>query len=65
MHVNTPDAHECDNVFIIQIGQARNDTYHLDLLDKWGNMIASIPSGGWLLSSTAIPELSFCLSTRG
>jgi gamma-glutamyltranspeptidase/glutathione hydrolase len=28
-------------------------------------MIAVTPSGGWLQSSPAIPELGFCLGTRG
>jgi gamma-glutamyltranspeptidase/glutathione hydrolase len=32
--------------------------------DRFGNMIAATPSGGWLQSSPAIPELGFCLGTR-
>jgi gamma-glutamyltranspeptidase / glutathione hydrolase len=43
----------------------RGDTCHLDVIDRHGNMIAVTPSGGWLQSSPVIPELGFCLSTRG
>ena len=28
-------------------------------------MVSATPSGGWLQSSPAIPELGFCLGTRG
>ena len=45
-------------------GVARGDTCHLDVIDKWGNMISITPSGGWLQSSPVIPELGFCLNTR-
>ncbi len=34
------------------------------MIDKWGNMIAVTPSGGWLQSSPVIPGLGFCLNTR-
>ena len=65
MSGDDPEAHEYDNMFINQMGQARGDTCHLDVIDKWGNMVAATPSGGWLSSSPAIPEFGFCLSTRG
>jgi gamma-glutamyltranspeptidase / glutathione hydrolase len=42
----------------------RGDTVHLDVVDKWGNLVSATPSGGWLQSSPAIPELGFCLGTR-
>lgn len=42
----------------------RGDTCHIDVVDRWGNMIAVTPSGGWLQSSPTIPELGFCLGTR-
>jgi gamma-glutamyltranspeptidase/glutathione hydrolase len=45
--------------------EGRGDTCHLDVIDRHGNMIAVTPSGGWLQSSPAIPELGFCLGTRG
>ena len=45
-------------------GQNRGDTVHIDVIDRWGNMISATPSGGWLQSSPAIPELGFQLNTR-
>ncbi|HWM17247.1 MAG TPA: gamma-glutamyltransferase [Microbacterium sp.] len=42
----------------------RGDTCHIDIVDRWGNMIAITPSGGWLQSSPTIPDLGFCLGTR-
>jgi gamma-glutamyltranspeptidase/glutathione hydrolase len=46
-------------------GQARaGDTCHLDVADKWGNVVTATPSGGWLHSSPVIPSLGFCLGTR-
>jgi gamma-glutamyltranspeptidase/glutathione hydrolase len=43
----------------------RGDTCHLDVADRWGNVVTATPSGGWLQSSPVIPELGFCLGTRG
>jgi gamma-glutamyltranspeptidase/glutathione hydrolase len=40
------------------------DTCHVDVVDRWGNLISATPSGGWLQSSPAIPGLGFCLGTR-
>ncbi len=40
------------------------DTVHLDVADRWGNVVAVTTSGGWLQSSPAIPGLGFCLGTR-
>jgi gamma-glutamyltranspeptidase/glutathione hydrolase len=45
-------------------GLTRGDTCHLDVVDRWGNMIAATPSGGWLQSSPVVPELGFPLGTR-
>ena len=45
-------------------GQTRGDTCHLDVVDRWGNIISATPSGGWLQSSPTIPELGFCLGSR-
>ncbi|SDS08261.1 gamma-glutamyltransferase family protein [Microlunatus soli] len=45
-------------------GETRGDTCHLDIVDRWGNMISATPSGGWLQSSPHIPSLGFCLGTR-
>ena len=41
------------------------DTCHLDVVDRWGNVVAATPSGGWLTSSPVIPGLGFPLGTRG
>jgi gamma-glutamyltranspeptidase / glutathione hydrolase len=40
------------------------DTCHLDVADRFGNLVAATPSGGWLQSSPVIPALGFCLGTR-
>jgi gamma-glutamyltranspeptidase/glutathione hydrolase len=48
-----------------RLGEVRGDTVHFDIIDKAGNMISATPSGGWLQSSPVIPELGFCLGTRG
>ncbi|MFJ9366907.1 gamma-glutamyltransferase family protein [Nocardia sp. NPDC101769] len=45
-------------------GGTRGDTCHLDVVDRWGNMIAATPSGGWLQSNPVVPELGFPLGTR-
>ena len=45
-------------------GEARTDTVHVDVVDRWGNMVSAMPSGGWLHSSPIIPELGFPLGTR-
>lgn len=46
------------------LGEKRGDTVHLDVVDRWGNMVSATPSGGWLQSSPAIPDLGFALTTR-
>jgi len=45
-------------------GQTRGDTCHIDVVDRWGNVVSVTPSGGWLQSSPAVPGLGFCLGTR-
>jgi gamma-glutamyltranspeptidase/glutathione hydrolase len=42
----------------------RGDTVHLDVADRFGNMISATPSGGWLHSSPVIPKLGWPLGTR-
>ncbi len=44
--------------------EVKGDTCHVDVVDRWGNMVSATPSGGWLQSSPVIPELGFCLGTR-
>jgi gamma-glutamyltranspeptidase / glutathione hydrolase len=41
------------------------DTCHLDVADRFGNLVSATPSGGWLQSSPVVPGLGFCLGTRG
>ena len=41
------------------------DTCHLDIADRFGNLVSATPSGGWLQSSPVVPGLGFCLGTRG
>jgi gamma-glutamyltranspeptidase/glutathione hydrolase len=50
---------------VARLGASGGDTCHLDVIDAQGNMVSATPSGGWLQSSPAIPELGFCLGTRG
>ncbi|MFS4505852.1 gamma-glutamyltransferase family protein [Clavibacter sp. Sh2141] len=49
---------------VSRVGETRGDTCHLDVVDRFGNMISATPSGGWLQSSPFIPALGFCLGTR-
>jgi gamma-glutamyltranspeptidase/glutathione hydrolase len=46
------------------VGVHLGDTCHVDVVDRFGNMISATPSGGWLQSSPVIPELGFSLGTR-
>lgn len=50
--------------FVAPDGVTRGDTCHIDVVDRWGNIVSATPSGGWLQSSPTIPELGFCLGTR-
>ncbi|WP_344094735.1 gamma-glutamyltransferase family protein [Microbacterium deminutum] len=45
-------------------GETRGDTCHIDVIDRWGNIVSATPSGGWLQSSPTIPALGFSLGTR-
>ena len=45
-------------------GDTRGDTCHVDVVDRWGNLVSATPSGGWLQSSPTVPELGFCLGSR-
>ena len=49
---------------VARLGAIGGDTCHVDVIDRWGNMVSATPSGGWLQSSPVIPELGFCISTR-
>ncbi|MDQ2688816.1 MAG: gamma-glutamyltransferase family protein, partial [Chloroflexota bacterium] len=49
---------------VSKAGETRGDTCHLDVIDRWGNIVSATPSGGWLQSSPTVPSLGFCLGTR-
>jgi gamma-glutamyltranspeptidase / glutathione hydrolase len=42
----------------------QGDTVHLDVADRFGNLVSVTPSGGWLHSSPVIPALGWPLGTR-
>ncbi|HVL98049.1 MAG TPA: gamma-glutamyltransferase family protein [Egibacteraceae bacterium] len=42
----------------------QGDTCHVSAGDRWGNLVAATPSGGWLQSSPVVPGLGFSLGTR-
>ncbi len=45
-------------------GPPKGDTCHIDVADRWGNVVSATPSGGWLQSSPHIPALGFPLGSR-
>jgi gamma-glutamyltranspeptidase/glutathione hydrolase len=49
----------------VDLPEIEGDTVHLDVVDRWGNIVAATPSGGWLQSSPAVPGLGFNITTRG
>lgn len=40
------------------------DTVHIDVIDRWGNMVSATPSGGWLQSNPVVPGLGVPLNSR-
>ena len=40
------------------------DTTHLDVVDRWGNMVSATQSGGWIRDSPLVDGLGFATSTR-
>jgi gamma-glutamyltranspeptidase/glutathione hydrolase len=46
------------------LSSRRSDTVHLDVIDRWGNMVSATPSGGWLQSSPVVPGLGMPLNSR-
>ncbi|MFC5500978.1 gamma-glutamyltransferase family protein [Lysinimonas soli] len=49
---------------VTKAGVTRGDTCHLDVIDRFGNIVSATPSGGWLQSSPMIPALGFPLGSR-
>lgn len=58
------DGADAGEAQVLENGATRGDTCHLDIVDRWGNMVAATPSGGWLQSNPVVPELGFPLGTR-
>jgi gamma-glutamyltranspeptidase/glutathione hydrolase len=48
----------------VDLPEVEGDTVHLDIIDRWGNVVSATPSGGWLQSSPVVPEVGFPISTR-
>jgi gamma-glutamyltranspeptidase/glutathione hydrolase len=47
------------------LASKHGDTCHIDIIDRWGNMISATPSGGWLSGSPVVPGIGFSVSVRG
>src|SRR3546814_12278256 len=62
--VGEPTVAEAGEPLTETTGVMRGDTCHIDVVDRWGNMVAPTPSGGWLQSSPVVPGLGFSRSTR-
>jgi gamma-glutamyltranspeptidase/glutathione hydrolase len=61
---SAPEAAGLGEPTVSSTGETRGDTCHIDVVDRWGNLISATPSGGWLQSSPTVPELGFCLGSR-
>ena len=61
----TPQGPGGGEVTFAPLPSVEGDTVHLDVTDRFGNMVSATPSGGWLQSSPAVPGLGFSISTRG
>jgi gamma-glutamyltranspeptidase / glutathione hydrolase len=53
-----------DAVATVGSGEPSQGTVHLDVADRFGNLVSATPSGGWLQSSPVIPALGWPLGTR-
>jgi gamma-glutamyltranspeptidase/glutathione hydrolase len=49
---------------VSRLGLSPGDTCHVDVVDRWGNLVSATPSGGWLQSSPVVPGLGFAMPTR-
>ena len=61
---SAPEAAGLGEPTVSLTGETKGDTCHIDVVDRWGNIISATPSGGWLQSSPTVPELGFCLGSR-
>lgn len=62
--IGEPTVQKDGEATVQKSGVNNGDTCHIDVVDRWGNIISATPSGGWLQSSPVVPELGFCLGTR-
>jgi gamma-glutamyltranspeptidase/glutathione hydrolase len=53
-----------DAIATVGSGEPSRGTVHLDVADRFGNVLSATPSGGWLHSSPVIPSLGWPLGTR-
>ena len=53
-----------DATTTVGAGEPSRGTVHLDIADRFGNVLSATPSGGWLQSSPVIPSLGWPLGTR-
>ncbi len=63
-HAVGADAGEPTMAHLAKPSNRRGDTVHIDVVDRWGNMVSATPSGGWLQSSPIVPGLGFALNSR-
>ena len=60
-----PSLHATSGAELLGAGEpTAADTVHLDVADRFGNLVSATPSGGWLHSSPTIPGLGWPLGTR-
>ncbi|MFT4084088.1 MAG: gamma-glutamyltransferase family protein [Nocardioides sp.] len=49
---------------LVPSDRIRSDTCHVDVVDRFGNLVSATTSGGWLQSTPIMPTLGFGLPTR-
>ncbi len=49
---------------VARTGSSRGDTCHVAVADRFGNLVAATPSGGWLHSSPVVAGIGFPLGSR-
>lgn len=53
-----------DRAAVGPAGDPDGDTCQVAVVDRWGNLVAATPSGGWLRSNPVVPSLGFPLGSR-
>ncbi len=59
-----PEHAEAPSAPAVMLRVESGDTCHLNVIDRWGNMVSATPSGGWMYGSPVIPGLGLSLNTR-